>query len=78
VNHDRVKINGQFTRKKARQKVSYRPSKTNRFKQSKTWRIPSSASEPNYYRRKENQTSAGATTILPTPSEYLSTILKAD
>jgi hypothetical protein len=28
VNHDRVKINWQFTRKKARQKFGYKPSKT--------------------------------------------------
>jgi hypothetical protein len=36
VNHDRVKINWQFTRKKARLKFGYMPSKTNRFTRSQT------------------------------------------
>ena len=36
VNYDRVKINWQFTRKKARNKFGYKPLETNRFKRSKT------------------------------------------
>jgi hypothetical protein len=36
ANRERLKINWQFTRKKARQKFGYRPSKRNRFTRSKT------------------------------------------
>jgi hypothetical protein len=36
VNRDQVKIDWQFTRKKARQKFGYKPSKRNLFKRSKT------------------------------------------
>ncbi len=36
VNRDQVKIDWQFTRKKARQKFGYKPLKRNRFKRSKT------------------------------------------
>jgi transposase len=36
ANHDRVKINWQFTRRKARQKFGYKRPKRNRFTRSKT------------------------------------------
>jgi hypothetical protein len=36
VNHDRVKINWQFTRRMARQKFRYKPSSTNLFMGSQT------------------------------------------
>jgi hypothetical protein len=36
ANHDRVKINWQFTRRKARQKFGYKLSKRNRFTRSET------------------------------------------
>ena len=39
ANHDHVKINWQFTRRKARQKFSYRRSKRNQFTRSKTWSL---------------------------------------